>query len=249
MTRQLEGQSAIITGASLGIGAATARLFAAEGAKLMLCARKQEALDDVAATCREAGATEILTHVADVRRGEEMNAVVDVANEAFGKVDVAVSNAGIARDNIFLRMTDEEWDSVIETNLKGAFNFSRAVGRVMRRQKAGRLVFNASLAGIHGNANQANYAASKGGMIALAKSLAKEWLPYGVKVNCVCPGLIDTEMTRAYPEHLWAKGLEAIPMKRFGTADEVAKAILFLASPAADYITGKTLEVDGGIEI
>ncbi|MGE0432110.1 MAG: 3-oxoacyl-ACP reductase FabG [Planctomycetota bacterium] len=247
-TRPFDGQSAIITGASLGIGATTARMLAAQGANVTLCARNEEALRAVAAECCEAGGKAEVC-VADVRSAEDMTAAVEVATKQFGRIDIAISNAGIARDNIFLRMTDDEWSSVIATNLTGAFNFARAVGRVMRKQKAGRLIFNASLAGLHGNANQANYAASKGGMIAMAKSLAKEWLPYGVKVNCVCPGVIDTEMTRAYPEHLRVKGLEVMPMGRFGTPDEVAGVILFLAGPSGDYMTGKAIEIDGGIEI
>lgn len=245
----LQGQTAVITGASRGIGRAIAEQFAALGANLVLGATQEASLAEVAAALQAQGTAGVRTQRCDVREQEQVQGLIDTALEAFGRVDIAVANAGLARDNIFLRMSDEEWQEVLEVNLTGAFRFARAVARPMRKQKGGSLVFVASLAGLHGNRNQANYAASKGGMVALAKSLAKELLPYNVRVNTVCPGLIDTDMTRAYTEELREQGRQHIPMGRFGTPEEVAQTVAFFASPASSYITGQTLRVDGGVEI
>lgn len=245
----LAEQTAVITGASRGIGRAIAETFAAQGAKLVLGATDEEALTAAKQACEAAGAPAVHIVPCDVRQAEQVQALVQAALDAHGRIDVAVANAGIARDNIFLRMTDDEWNDVLDVNLNGAFRLARAVARPMRKQKAGRIVFVASLAGLHGNRNQANYAASKGGMIALAKTLAKELVQYGVRVNSVCPGLIDTDMTRAYTEELREFGRQHIPLGRFGRADEVAQAVLYFASSMSSYVTGQELRIDGGIEI
>ena len=244
----LQGKTAVITGASRGIGRAIAEQLAANAANVVIAATDEAKLAEVREAMQATGAA-VLAKSCDVREPESVQALVDAAQERFGRVDIAVANAGLARDNIFLRMSEEEWAEVLEVNLTGAFRFAKAVARPMRKQKAGSIVFVASLAGLHGNRNQANYAASKGGMIALAKTLAKELMPYNVRVNTVCPGLIDTDMTRAYTEELRELGRQQVPLGRFGTPQEVAHAVHFFAAPQASYITGQVLRVDGGVEI
>ncbi len=244
----LTGKNAIITGAGSGLGQETAKLFAQEGANLVLCARTEEGLNKTAEICKNTGA-EIVTVIADVRKYEDMVRFIESGIEKFGQLHIAVSNAGFSRDGLFLRMKPEDFDDVIDTNLKGAFNFSQVIARHFRKFKEGRLIFVSSIVGLHGNPGQANYAASKGGVIALGKTLAKELMQYNILVNMVAPAVIDTPLTRAYPEQLWDAGLKQIPMKRYGKPEEVSGAILFLAGPYSTYITGQVLKINGGLYI
>ena len=244
----LKGKTAIITGASRGIGQETAKIFAQEGANLVICARNEKGLKETAKICESFG-VKILCVIADVTKHKDMSAFVEKGVEEFGTIDIAVSNAGISKDSPFLRMKEEDFDSVIDTNLKGAYNFSQVISRHFRKNMSGRLIFISSVVAFHGNNYQANYAASKGGLIAFSKSLAKELMSYNVLVNTVMPGLIDTPFTRSYPQKNWEHGLTVIPMKRYGRPEEVAGAILFFAGPHSTYITGQTLQIDGGLEI
>ncbi|MCD4658079.1 MAG: SDR family oxidoreductase [Planctomycetes bacterium] len=244
----LTGKNVIITGAGKGIGRETAKLFAQEGANLIICARTEKDINETAEICRNAGA-EVVTVIADVRKYEDMAKFVEAGIEKFGQIHIAVSNAGFSRDGLFLRMKPEDFEDIIDTNLKGAFYFSQVIARHFRKFKEGRLIFVSSIVGLHGNPGQANYAASKGGVIALGKTLAKELMQYNVLVNMVAPAVIDTPLTRAYPEQLWEAGLKQIPMKRYGKPEEVSGAILFFAGPHSTYVTGQVLKINGGLDI
>ncbi|HEX16353.1 MAG: 3-oxoacyl-[acyl-carrier-protein] reductase [Deltaproteobacteria bacterium] len=244
---RLEGKVAIVTGASSGIGQAVARLFAQEGAKVALVGRRLEALREVASQIEAEGGV-ALPIQADVRLWEDVERAVREALDAFGSLQILINNAGLTRDNLAVRMTEEEWDEVMEVNLRGTFLFCKAVFRPMRRQRYGKIV-NTSSVVVRGNMGQANYAASKAGVIALTRTLALEFARAGIRVNCVAPGFIETPMTAGLPETVREEALKRIPLGRFGKPEEVAQLHLFLASPESDYITGQIFFIDGGATV
>ncbi len=244
--KRFEGRVSIVTGASQGIGETIARDLAAEGAAVVLVDVQKDKLDAVAAAIRgEGGRAD--WHAADVSDAAEAQRVVEAVMAAHGRIDHLVNNAGITRDALLMRMKEEDWDAVLRVNLKGIFNFSRAVVRPMIGAKSGRIVNIASVVGLMGNAGQANYAASKAGAIAFAKSLAREVAARGITVNCVAPGYIQTAMTENLPEDVKKAFLDFIPMKKFGLPKDVASAVEFLLSEDASYITGQVISVNGGM--
>ncbi|HEX5319784.1 MAG TPA: 3-oxoacyl-[acyl-carrier-protein] reductase [Stellaceae bacterium] len=239
----LGGQAALVTGASGGIGGAIARALHRAGATVALAGTRRPALDALAA---ELGAgTPVLT--ADLSTPEAADALVKDAEAALGQLDILVNNAGITRDSLALRLRDEDWQAVLDVNLTATFRLTRAALRGMVRRRHGRIVSIASVVGVTGNPGQANYAASKAGMIGMSKSIAAEVATRGITVNCVAPGFIATAMTEKLNNEQQARIAAAIPAGRMGTPDEIAAAVLFLASAEAAYITGQTLHVNGGM--
>ncbi|MGO1059816.1 3-oxoacyl-[acyl-carrier-protein] reductase [Planococcus sp. FY231025] len=243
----LTGKTAIITGASRGIGAEIARKLAAAGAKVVVnYSGSQEKAEAVVEEIK-AGGGEAIAVKANVSDAEAVKALVDEAMQAFGSVDILVNNAGITRDNLMMRMKDDEWDDVINTNLKGVFVCTKAVMRQMMKQRAGRIINIASIVGVMGNAGQANYVAAKAGVIGLTKTTARELASRNITANAVAPGFITTDMTDKLGEDIQKTMLSQIPLGRFGKPEEVAKAVLFLASDDSSYMTGQTLHLDGGM--
>jgi 3-oxoacyl-[acyl-carrier protein] reductase len=241
----LSGRVAIVTGASRGIGSAIAKRLAQRGAHVMAAARGENArtvVDEIAAGGGRADLVSL-----DVTESGAAERVVGDTMERYGRVDVLVNNAGIARDQLMLRMKREDWDAVLATNLTAAFALTQAVLKPMIRQRAGRIVCISSVVGQSGNAGQANYAASKAGLIGFAKAVALEVASRGITVNVVAPGLIETDMTRAITDSARDEWASTIPLRRLGTADDVASAVCFLASDEASYITGQVLAVNGGM--
>jgi 3-oxoacyl-[acyl-carrier protein] reductase len=241
-----EGKVALVTGAARGIGQAIAKKLAMEGCDVALCDLKTEWLAETGALI-EATGRKVKCFEADVSQAAAVEAAVDGVIEAFGKVDILINNAGITKDTLMIRMSEQDWDAVISVNLKGTFLFTKAVARPMMKQRSGAIVNVASIIGLIGNAGQCNYAASKAGVIALTKSAAKELAARNVRVNAVAPGFIQTRMTDVLPEDVRGKMLDLIPMKRFGQPEDVANVVLFLASDAASYMTGQVLPVCGGM--
>lgn len=245
----LEGQVALVTGAGRagkGIGRSIALRLAKEGAKIAIADFAPEAADAVAKEVIDAGG-EALAVYGSVASTEDVEKMVQATVDKFGKIDILVNNAGITRDNLLVRMSEAEWDMVLDTNLKGVFVCTKAVARLMMRARSGKIVNMASVMGLMGNAGQANYSASKGGVIALTKATAKELGSRGVNVNAVAPGFIQTVMTEEMPEDAKANIAEQIPLRRLGTPEDVANVVLFLCSESASYITGQVIAVDGGM--
>lgn len=242
----LHGKIAIVTGGTRGIGKAVASALAREGASLTLCARDAVALEKVTAELESSG-TQVLPIKADVGQASEVEQMVEACLERFGTVNILVNNAGITRDNLLLRMRDEEWDAVLRTNLQGAFYCTRAALRPMVKQRRGRIINLTSVIGVMGNPGQANYAAAKAGIIGFTKATAKEVASRGITVNTVAPGFVETDMTHALDPDLQERIRGQIPLGRFATPDEVAELVVFLASDRAAYITGQVIHINGGL--
>lgn len=240
-------QTAIVTGGSRGIGRAVAVRLAKDGMNLVINYRgNSAAAEETERMCRELGA-EVLLVQGDVSRAEDCEKLTAQAKEAFGRVDVLVNNAGITRDGLLARMTEEDFRAVLDVNLVGPWNMMKAVNRIMMKQRYGRIVNLSSVTGLMGNMGQTNYAAAKAGILGMTKSYAREVAGRGITVNAVAPGFIDTDMTEAMPEGAKDKIITGIPMGRTGKPEDVAEAVAFLASEQAGYITGEVLRVDGGM--
>lgn len=240
-------QTAIVTGGSRGIGRAVAVRLAKDGMNLVINYRgNSAAAEETERICRELGA-EVLLVQGDVSRAEDCEKLAAQAKEAFGRVDVLVNNAGITRDGLLARMTEEDFRAVLDVNLVGPWNMMKAVNRIMMKQRYGRIVNLSSVTGLMGNMGQTNYAAAKAGIVGMTKSYAREVASRGITVNAVAPGFIDTDMTEAMPEGAKDKIITEIPMGRTGKPEDVAEAVAFLASEQAGYITGEVLRVDGGM--
>ena len=240
---RLDGKVAIVTGASRGIGAAIVKKLAEEGAQVFACARSIESCEG-AAMCQKV----------DVSNAEQVDACVKAAVEKFGKVDILVNNAGITKDGLLMRMSDDDWNKVLDINLKGTFLFTRAVARPMMKNKGadgaqlgGSIINITSVVGITGNAGQANYTASKGGVIALTKTTAKELGSRNIRCNAIAPGFIESKMTEGLSDEIKKSYLDSVPLKRFGKVEDVAKAVVWLASDESSYVTGQILSVNGGM--
>lgn len=249
----LEGKTALITGATRGIGKAIALKFASEGANIAFTGRGENetqiaSLDSTRQEIEALGAkcTAYAGNASDFAQTEE---IVQKIKEEFGSIDILVNNAGITKDTLLLRMTEEQWDSVINTNLKSAFNFTHACLPIMMRQRGGSIINMSSVVGVHGNAGQANYAASKAGMIAMAKSVAQEMGPKGIRVNVLAPGFIETDMTSALSDEIREEWKKKIPLRRAGQTEDIANAALYLASNLSSYVTGQVIQVDGGMNM
>jgi len=251
--KNLEGKVAIVTGAARGIGAAIAKKLAERGAAVAVCDLKAEWCDETVRSCEGLG-TKAKGYGVNVAVSAEVDACVKAVISDFGKVDVMVNNAGITKDGLLMRMSDEDWDAVLNVNLKGTFLFTRAVARPMMKNKAsdgtqlgGSIINIASVVGIMGNAGQANYTASKGGVIALTKTTAKELGSRNIRCNAVAPGFIQSKMTDVLPEDVRKAYMDTIPLKRFGTVDDIAKAVAWLAGDESAYVTGQVISVNGGM--
>ncbi len=243
----LDGKVAIITGASRGIGRSVAIELAKLGAKVVInYAGNEAAAEEVKNIIVAAGGQGIVIK-ADVGDVEAVDAMVKETISTFGKIDILVNNAGITRDNLLMRMKEEDWDAVMNINLKGVFVCTKAVSRIMMKQRAGKIINMTSVVGLMGNAGQANYAAAKAGVIGFTKSMAKELASRGITVNAIAPGFISTDMTAVLSDQVKTELTEKIPAGRLGSPEDVAAAVTFLASDSANYITGQTLNVDGGM--
>ena len=243
----LTGKTALVTGAARGIGKAIALKFAQEGANIAftdLVIDENGKATEAEIAALGVKAKGYASNAADFAQSEE---VVKLVKEDFGSVDILVNNAGITKDGLMLRMTEQQWDAVIGVNLKSAFNFIHAVIPVMMRQRGGSIINMASVVGVHGNAGQANYAASKAGMIALAKSVAQEMGPKGIRANAMAPGFIDTAMTQELSDEVRKEWMNQIPLRRGGTVEDVANCALYLASDLSSYVSGQVIQVDGGM--
>lgn len=242
----LTGKTAIVTGASRGIGAAIARKLCEAGANVALCSRSAEAVAAIADTLNSEGYTAIST-AADISKKADVEALIKTVLDRFSQIDILVNNAGITRDTLLMRLQDEDWDAVLQTNLTGTMYCTRAVMRPMLRQRSGRIINISSVIGIMGNPGQASYAAAKAGIIGFTKTIAREVGVRGITVNAIAPGFITTDMTAQMPQQNQEQLRALIPLRRFGSPEDVADAVYFLASDAARYITGQTLHVDGGM--
>ncbi|MAG56907.1 MAG: 3-oxoacyl-[acyl-carrier-protein] reductase [Planctomycetes bacterium] len=249
MDLALNGKVAVVTGASRGIGRAVALALAGEGTQVACIATSADRAQATATACTDLGVKSIAYGV-DVSDSQAVHDLARTINEEFDGVDILVNNAGITRDGVFMRMKEDDWDRVMDVNLKGAFNFTHALTRgLLKRGGAGRIINMASVVGLAGNAGQANYAASKGGLVSMTKSLAKEFGSRGVTVNAIAPGFIETDMTGEVPESHREMMTSAIALGRAGTPDDVASGVVFLASAAGAYVTGQVLVIDGGMRL
>jgi 3-oxoacyl-[acyl-carrier protein] reductase len=242
----LEGQIALVSGASRGIGQAIALALGKQGATVVGTATSQSGAEAITAYLKDAGINGVGLAL-NVNDAAQIEQCLQTVQKQFGDITILVNNAGVTRDNLLMRMKDEEWDDIMETNLKSVFRLSRGVLRAMMKARSGRIINIASVVGAMGNAGQTNYAAAKAGMVGFSKSLAREVGSRNITVNCVAPGFIDTDMTRALSEEQRKGLLEHIPLGRLGSVDDIASAVLFLASPQAAYVTGTTLHVNGGM--
>jgi 3-oxoacyl-[acyl-carrier protein] reductase len=245
-TKPLAGRVAMVTGGTRGIGLAIARLLADDGASVVVSGRDPGRLESAAKELEALGAS-VLAVAADAAKREDADRLVEAARERFGRIDVLVNNAGITRDQLLVRMKDDDWDTVMETNLRGVFLMTRAVGKVMMRQKSGRMINISSAAGAMGNPGQVNYSAAKAGVIGLSKAAARELAHWNILVNAVAPGLIETDMTATISAEAREGLMQQVPLKRIGTAREVAEVVRFLAGDGAGYITGQVIHVNGGL--
>jgi len=244
MSAVLQGEIALVTGASRGIGAAIAQVLAAQGARVIGTATSEAGAQAISERLSPAGGA---GRALDVRDGAAVETLIDAIGTEFGPVSILVNNAGITRDQLLMRMKDDDWNAILDTNLSSVYRTSKAVMRGMMKARKGRIVNIASVIGLTGNPGQANYAAAKAGIIAFSKSLAREIGSRGITVNVVAPGFIDTDMTRSLTEEQRQALLGQIALGRLGAPNDIAQAVLFLASPAANYITGETLHVNGGM--
>ena len=243
----LQDQVAIVTGAGRGIGESIARYFVEAGAKVAVVSRSEANSSKVAAALEAIRPGSAKAYAVDVADFDAVQKVGEQIVADFGRADILVNNAGITKDNLLMRMSSEDWDAVLDTNLKGAFNFIRALLRTMMKQRSGRIINISSVSGLMGLAGQTNYAASKAGMIGLTKALAKEVASRGITVNVVAPGFIETDMTAVLNEEIRKGALAQIPLARFGQPGEIAGTVAFLSGPSSSYITGQVLAVDGGM--
>jgi len=245
----LNDHVAVVTGASRGIGRSIAKELAAAGAKVIVnYAGREDLAAEVVNEIRQAGGDALAVR-ADVSKPDEVENLINQALEVYGKIDILVNNAGITRDTLILRMKEEDWDAVVDTNLKGVFLCSKACAKGMLKRRSGVIINISSVVGISGNAGQANYSAAKAGVIGLTKALAKEFAPRGIRVNAVAPGYISTDMTEKLSSEVKNQVLNHIPLGHVGEPQDIAKAVVFLASSQASYITGQILSVDGGMEM
>ena len=243
----LKGKTALVTGATRGIGRATALAFAAEGADIAFTYRSQDEAAAALVAEIESMGVRAKAYRSDAASFEDAHNVVADVKEVFGRIDILVNNAGITKDGLMLRMDEAQWDTVIDTNLKSAFNFIHACTPIMARQRSGSIINMSSVVGVSGNAGQCNYSASKAGLIGLSKSIAKEMGPRGVRSNCIAPGFIATDMTEALPENIRQEWEKQIPLRRAGQPEDVAKVAVFLASDMAAYVTGQVINCCGGM--
>ncbi len=243
---QFDGKIALVTGAARGIGQAIALKLAADGADLALCDLNAEWLEETAGKVKELG-RRVECYSVDVSKGDAVNETVKAVEKDFGQIDVLVNNAGITKDGLLMRMSEDDWDAVLNVNLKGVFLFTKAAMRGMMKKRTGSIVNIASIIGLIGNAGQANYAASKGGVIAFSKTVARELASRNVRCNAVAPGFIRTAMTDALSEEVQQKMLTNIPLNKFGTPEDVANVVAFLAGDASGYVTGQVISTCGGM--
>ena len=242
----LKDRVAIVTGGARGIGKAIALLFAQEGADIAICDVNQETLASAKKEIEALG-RKVLAEVVDVTKADQVDNFTQKTLDNFKKIDILINNAGITRDGLLVRMSEADWDLVLAVNLKGAFNFTKAAAKIMMKQRDGRIVNMASIIGIMGNAGQANYAASKGGLIAFTKTVAKELASRNVRANAIAPGFIQTDMTAKLSDEVKSEMLKFVPLGKLGTVQDVANLALFLASDSSSYITGQVIQVDGGM--
>ncbi|MGV8948812.1 MAG: 3-oxoacyl-[acyl-carrier-protein] reductase [Candidatus Paracaedibacter sp.] len=244
---QLTDQTALITGASGGIGGAIARAFHAQGATIALSGTREDALQTLASELRATGPNPVHVIPCNLSDSNAVEALFPKAEELMGKVDILVNNAGITRDGLAIRMNDEDWAQVLDVNLTSSFRLCRAALKAMMKRRQGRIINISSIVGVTGNSGQANYAATKAGLIGLSKSLAQEVASRGITVNCIAPGFITSSMTEILPEKVKENILASVPQGRMGTPEEIAAGAVYLASPEAAYVTGQTLHINGGM--
>ncbi|MFB1081144.1 3-oxoacyl-[acyl-carrier-protein] reductase [Jeotgalibacillus sp. JSM ZJ347] len=244
---KLEGKTAVVTGASRGIGRSIAIELAKNGSNVVVNYSGNEEKAKETAKEVEAAGAKALVFKADVSNADDVQAMLKETLSEFGSIDILVNNAGITKDNLLMRMKEDDWDQVMDINLKSVFLTTKAAARPMMKQRKGKIINVSSIVGVMGNAGQANYVASKAGVIGLTKTSAKELAPRGINVNAVAPGFIETDMTGELAEDVQASMKQMIPLDRFGKPEDIAKAVIFLASDDSDYITGQTIHIDGGM--